>query len=523
MSHGFALKHLTVTRKLGLGFGLLMALAILLALTGFYGLRADGQSLKRINKLGSLFDQTVFARDANFVYALTADSEQLAKHDANLKTMQQILSGMLDDIRSGGWPLEDRDPIKRLDEKLRTYIGTRNQEQARADVTQSVLKLNESQSSLQNEINELYAAEEIRAKTSVDLVIAILGGVTLFALALGGLISWIIGRQIVIPLQQALQASELIANGDLTVELQSDRADELGQLLRSINNMTQRLRDVISQIGSSSHQLAASSSQLATITTQTQAGIDSQKSETDLVASAMSEMTATVTEVARNSEDAAGAAKKADHEASNALEVSQQAVAQIETLARDVGMSAESMTRLHQESERIGGVLDVIKTVAGQTNLLALNAAIEAARAGEAGRGFAVVADEVRSLAQRTQQSSEEIENLIEGLQSIVQESSRMMQASVQQTQSTVTGVRNTGHALATITQQVSDIQQMSMLIATAAEEQTAVAEEINRSVLSVRETADQSATASAEIAASSVEMAQLGGELQSLVRRFKV
>jgi methyl-accepting chemotaxis protein len=523
MSRGFALEHLTVTRKLGLGFGLLLALAVLLALTGFYGLRSDGQSLKRINRLGSLFDQTVFSRDANFVYALTADTGQLAKHDANLKNMQQMLSGISDDIRAGGWPLEDRDSIKRLDEKLRAYIDTLHQTLAGADVKQAVIKLNESLSSLQSDINELYAAEETRAKKGVDFVVGVLGGVTLFALVLGGLVAWIIGRQIVIPLQQALQASERIANGDLTAELQSHRADELGQLLRSINNMTQRLRDVISQIGGSSHRLAASASQLATITTQTQDGIDSQKSETDLVATAMNEMTATVLEVARNSEDAAGAAKKADLEASNALQISQQAVAQIETLAREVGMSAKSMTRLHQESERIGGVLDVIKTVAGQTNLLALNAAIEAARAGEVGRGFAVVADEVRGLAQRTQQSSEEIESLIEGLQRIAQESSRMMQSSVQQTQSTVTGVRNTGDALATITQQVSDIQQMSMLIATAAEEQTAVAEEINRSVLNVRETADQSATASAEIAASSVELAQLGGELQSLVRRFKV
>ncbi|WP_260955742.1 methyl-accepting chemotaxis protein [Pseudomonas citri] len=523
MSRGFALEHLTVTRKLALGFGLLLALAVLLALTGFYGLRGDGQSLTRINRLGSLFDQTVFSRDANFVYALTADSEQLARHDANLKTMQQMLSSMLDDIRAGGWPQEDLGAVRRLDEKLRAYIDTQHRRQSGPENAQVALKLNESLASLQGEINELYAAEENRAKSSVDLVLIILGAVTLFSLALGGLIAWGIGRQIVIPLQQTLQASERIANGDLTVELHSDRADELGQLLRSINNMSRRLRDVISQIGGSSHRLAASASQLATITTQTRAGIDSQKSETDLVATAMNEMTSTVLEVARHSENAAGAAKTADLEASNALEVSQQAVVQIETLAREVGMSAESMTRLHQESERIGGVLDVIKTVAGQTNLLALNAAIEAARAGEAGRGFAVVADEVRSLAQRTQQSSEEIENLIEGLQRIAEESSRMMQTSVQQTRSTVTGVRDTGEALATITQQVSNIQQMSMLIATAAEEQTAVAEEINRSVLNVRETADQSAEASAEIAASSVELAQLGGELQGLVSRFTV
>jgi methyl-accepting chemotaxis protein len=237
----------------------------------------------------------------------------------------------------------------------------------------------------------------------------------------------------------------------------------------------------------------------------------------------MNQMTATVLEVSRHSQEAACVARKADLEASNALGVSQQAVAQIEALARDVGVSAGSMAHLHQESERIGGVLDVIKAVAGQTNLLALNAAIEAARAGEAGRGFAVVADEVRSLAQRTQHSSEEIESLIEGLQRIVEESSRMMQASVQQTQSTVVGVRNTGDALGAITQQVSDIQQMSMLISTAAEEQAAVAKEINRSVSNVRGTADQSSQASAEIAASSVELAELGGELQGLVRRFKV
>ncbi|WJV24466.1 methyl-accepting chemotaxis protein [Pseudomonas chlororaphis] len=526
MSRGFVLEDLTITRKLGLGFGSLLALVVLLALAGFYGLQSDGQSLKRINRIGSLFDQTAFSRDANFAYALTLDSGQLDRHDSHLEIMQQMLSSILDDIHAGRWPQEDLGTVKRLNKKLRAYIDTRNQQQAEANVTQTALKLNDSLFPLQNAINELYIAEESRAKSSVDLVAMILAGGTLFALVLGGLIAWVISRQIVIPLQQTLQVAERIANGDLTAELHSERADELGQLLSSINGMSHRIRDVISQIGFGSHRLAAAASQFATITAHTRAGIDSQKSETDLVATAMTEMTemtATVLEVARNSKEAAGAAKRADLEASHALTVSQRAVAQIETLAHKVSLSTDSMIRLHQESSRIGGVLDATKMVAGQTKLLALNAAIEAARAGEAGHGLAVVADEVRSLAQRTQQSSEEIETLIEGLQRIAEQSSQMIQASVQQTQSAVTGVRNTRDALATITQQVSDIQQMSLLIATAAEEQSAVAEEINRSILNVRETADQSAQASAEITTSSVELAQLGGDLQGLVKRFKV
>lgn len=523
MSRGFALEHLTVPRKLGLGFGLLLALAVWLALTGLYGLRSDGQSLKRINRIGSLFDQTVFSRDANFVYALTADAAQLSRHDASVERMEQMLSSIVDDVHSGNWPLEDLVRIKALDQKLRAYGLAHNQVQAGADAGPTVLKLNASLSTLQGEINELYDVEESRARRNVEWVVIVLGSVTLFALLSGGLIAWRIGRQIVLPLRQTLEAAERIANGDLTVELHSERGDELGQLLRSINNMSHRLRDVITLIGGSSHRLAASAIQFAAITQQTRAGIDSQKSETDQVAIAMDEMSSTVREVARNSESAADAAKDADLQASNALQISRQAVAQIENLALDVGASAESMTRLHQESERIGGVLDVIKTVAGQTNLLALNAAIEAARAGEAGRGFAVVADEVRSLAQRTQQSSQEIEGLIAGLQRIAEESSRMMQASVEQTQSTVIGVRDTGAALETITRQVAGIQQMSLLIATAAEQQSCVAGEITRSVQNVREVADQSAQASAEMAESSVDLAQLGGDLQSLVKRFKV
>ncbi|MCK9798375.1 hypothetical protein BK634_16490 [Pseudomonas chlororaphis] len=519
----FSLENLTVTRKLGLGFGLLLALAVLLAATGLHGLRNDESSFARINRLGGIFDETVFAREANFKYALSAERAELNAHDTHQQALQSALSEVFADLKGGQWPAEDQQLVQRLSEGLDAYIKAHqaalNASTANAS---AIVQANELLSDLQDSINVLYKKEEERAAASVRTVVSILWGVTAAALLFGALIAWVIARQIIVPLQQTLLAAERIANGDLTVQLHSQRRDELGQLLRAIGNMSQRLREVITKIGSGSSQLAVSASQLATITTQTQAGTDSQRSDTDKVASAINDMTVMVQKVARNSEDAASAARQADSEASGASHISREAILQIEVLAGEVGVSAESMNRLHQEIERIGSVLGVIKAVAGQTNLLALNAAIEAARAGEAGRGFAVVADEVRSLAQRTQHSSEEIEQLISGLQRIADESTRTMQASVEQTQSTVTGVRNTGDALEAITRQVSEIQQMSLLIASAAEEQSTVVAEINRSVLHVRETADQSAQASGEIASSSIELARLGSELQSLVVHFR-
>ena len=200
-----------------------------------------------------------------------------------------------------------------------------------------------------------------------------------------------------------------------------------------------------------------------------------------------------------------------------------QALAQIEKLAVEVGHSTEAMSHLKRESDKIGSVLDVIKSVAQQTNLLALNAAIEAARAGEAGRGFAVVADEVRSLAQRTQQSTEEIEELIAGLQSGTLQVSNSMDSSRSLTDNSVDLTRRAGQSLGNITRTVSAIQAMNQQIATAAEQQSAVAEEINRSVLNVRDVSDQTAAASEETAASSIELARLGTHLQTLVGGFKV
>jgi len=346
---------------------------------------------------------------------------------------------------------------------------------------------------------------------------------TVLALIFGLVAAWAITRQIIIPLRQTLKVAERVASGDLSHNLISERRDELGQLQRAMQSMTVGLRELIGGIGDGVTQIASAAEQLSAVTEQTSAGVNSQKVETDQVATAMNEMAATVQEVARNAEEASEAAVAADQQAREGDRVVSEAIAQIERLASEVGHSTEAMGHLKRESDKIGSVLDVIKSVAQQTNLLALNAAIEAARAGEAGRGFAVVADEVRSLAQRTQKSTEEIEELIAGLQSGTQQVATIMDNSRGLTDSSVELTRRAGDALGNITRTVSAIQAMNQQIATAAEQQSAVAEEINRSVLNVRDVSEQTSAASEETAASSAELARLGIYLQTLVGRFKV
>ncbi|WP_296265389.1 methyl-accepting chemotaxis protein [Pseudomonas sp. UBA6562] len=346
---------------------------------------------------------------------------------------------------------------------------------------------------------------------------------TLLALLFGVLAAVLITRQITKPLQETLGVVDRIAHGDLTHNVRVTRRDELGVLQQSISHMATTLRELIGGIRDSVTQIASAAEELSAVTEQTNAGANSQKIETDQVATAMHEMAATVQEVARNAEQASRAATSADGEARVGEQVVGEAVEQIERLAGEVHRSSEAMNTLQQESQKIGSVMDVIKSVAEQTNLLALNAAIEAARAGEAGRGFAVVADEVRGLAQRTQKSTEEIEALIAGLHRGTQQVASIMLGSRELTDSSVELARKAGVSLGSITGTVSNIQAMNQQIAAAAEQQSAVAEEISRSILNVRDVSEQTASASNETATASVELARLGGHLQMLVSQFKV
>jgi len=345
----------------------------------------------------------------------------------------------------------------------------------------------------------------------------------LLALLFGALAAVIITRQITHPLRETLAVIEKIAAGDLTHSAVVTRRDELGEVQQGIQRMGATLRDLITNIRDGVTQIASAAEELSAVTEQTSAGVNSQKVETDQVATAMHEMTATVQEVAHNAEEASQAAASADVDAREGDKVVGEAIAQIDKLASEVVRSTEAMEVLQQESDKIGSVMDVIKAVAEQTNLLALNAAIEAARAGEAGRGFAVVADEVRGLAQRTQKSTEEIEGLVAALQNGTQQVAVVMNNSRSLTDSSVDLTRKAGASLDKITRTVSNIQSMNQQIAAAAEQQSAVAEEISRSVINVRDISEQTAAASEETAASSVELARLGNQLQMMVSHFRV
>lgn len=343
------------------------------------------------------------------------------------------------------------------------------------------------------------------------------------ALLVGTLIGFLITRQITGPLQTAVGIAQALGQRDMTGQGVEQRRDEFGVLLNALDQTRGNLRGALTEVSGFTTQLAAAAEELSVVTSQTSTGVHNQRTETEQVATAMNEMAATVQEVAQNSEEAAGAANRADEQAKSGNAVLGTALSEISKLTDEVHRSSEAIQQLNRDSESINAVLTVINEIAEQTNLLALNAAIEAARAGEAGRGFAVVADEVRGLAHRTQESTSQIESLISNLQQGSGNAVQMMEAGDVLADATLELTREAGQELEAIVRTVAEIQAMNIQIATAAEEQSLVAEEINRSVINVNNIADQSAAAVEETSASSAELARLGQELQTLVGQFKI
>lgn len=486
-------------------------------------LPADGQQNGLLGLMDTLTRQVDSANQQSLVPAYTfSPVEDFAKvGEASLDAAQASLQQMLTALTPLALPSE---LMARPQQALTEYRASLEQ------YRHAAIRAEQLQNSMETAGNDLRAAsltlaEQKIAQRDHEAVAArsLLTSVALLALAVGVLAGWLITRQITEPLRQTLAQAARIARGDLSQVETVARRDEMGQLQRSMCEMTLSLRQLIGGIDQSVEHLSQAASQLAGASADTLERITQQREETDQVATAMNQMSATVQEVAQNAEHASLAATDADQQAQMGDQVVAEAIARIEQLAMQMDRCLTSMQHLAGESQRIGSILDVIKSVSEQTNLLALNAAIEAARAGEAGRGFAVVADEVRGLAQRTQQSTEEIEHLIESLHQGTDEVTSLLDSSKTLTEQSVELSRRAGDALGQITRTVSNIQGMNQQIATASEEQSVVAEQINRSVISVREASDHTSSASEQTATSSGELQQLGQQLRGMVGRFSL
>ncbi len=379
------------------------------------------------------------------------------------------------------------------------------------------------------EVGDLHGAfevvrplDEAQAQIQQDLITGVSMAILGLALTLGA-VAWLLRRFVSQPVSGALDTlARAEKDNDLTLRLDAQGETEVAHMAQAFNRFTERVQEFVRGTTDDASRLASASEELSVITTQTREGVRSQQSETDQVATAMNEMAATVQEVAQNTAAAAESAKNAKEATSNGQRVVDSSSALIQELSDEVNASAEVINELGQNSEAIGTVLDVIRNVAEQTNLLALNAAIEAARAGEHGRGFAVVADEVRTLASRTQESTQEIQDMIERLQEGSRRAAESMNRSQSKAQESSSQSAEASAALEEIARAVDTINDMNSQIATASEEQSAVAEEVSRNVTRINQIAEDTAKGADDTSSSSDELARLASALQERVQTFK-
>jgi methyl-accepting chemotaxis protein len=534
----------SIRNKLLLITGAGTSLVLLAAMLGFLQLHtslsqyrefidSDLQGSRAILALGELFDQQVSqwndllltgasaaavaqasgalqtqAGRVQSRYATTAS--ELRQPDA-LRLLQQFQEG------HAGLERRYRDALSLFEREAFHPAGAHARLQGEHRRLQGLL--GEARERIFSEMDQGAAAANTRAKQAIVLSLALmaLGVACAFAVFL-----WMLQKGVVAPARRLVADLDRLAEGDFSHPVGRSTEDEIGQIAHSAQQIQRHLGQMIGQLRDAIVQVAAAAEEMAVVSQQTGEGVREQQGETTQVATAMNEMTATVQEVARNAVEAARAAEQADGEARSGRDVVEGAVGAISALASEVETAAGVLQRLEQDSSAIGSVLNVIRGIAEQTNLLALNAAIEAARAGEQGRGFAVVADEVRALAQRTQESTQEIDDMIGRLQVGTQETVQAMESGRTQARDAVDQAQRAGGALATITQAVAAIKDMNALIASASEEQSAVAEEMNRNIVTISRVAEQSAEGASQTTRSSQELARLGEQLQQLVSRFR-
>ena len=539
------LRQLNIAPRAALGFALI---AVLVALLGVFALgqmssirdsevAVESQWLPSIRGGDEIREIMLRIRTISLRMALDQDPKNIAQYRSQMDTRDKELS---DKIAAYDKLVTTADGKLLYDQFKSTFAAYRSgiaqsftlAEQGRRDELTKLLLVDmktvvDGSGKQLNDLADLFAkqvaAESQKSavhyetsRTIVSLFIA------LAALATVGL-AMLLTRSIVHPLKEALNAAENVARGDLTNPIQTHGNDEVSRLLKALATMQQNLRETLQGISGSATQLATAADELNAVTLDSTQGLQQQNNEIEQAATAVNEMTTAVEEVARNAVSTSDATRQSSESAHLGQERVSETANAINALANDVQHTGELVQSLANQSQDIGKVLEVIRAIAEQTNLLALNAAIEAARAGESGRGFAVVADEVRALAHRTQQSTQEIEQMVQGMRSGSSLALDSMQASASRAASTLVLAERAGEALQTITASVHEIHERNLVIASAAEEQAQVAREVDRNLVNIRDLSVRSAAGADQTSASSHELSKLANALQGMVQRFRV
>lgn len=438
--------------------------------------------------------------------SLPAEADELTVYnqfEATLATFIDIQAKVLD--------LSHQDKV----EDMRALINTRMKEATDLMGVQinQLIALNTKSAT---EAGEVSRAEYDSANLSMIAV-------SVVAVLLTIMLAWLLTRSIVNPMTRAVRAAEEISSGDLTRPIEVDGKDEATQLLRALATMQRNLRQTIELISGSSTQLASAAEELSAVTEESSRGLQQQNNEIEQAATAVNEMTAAVEEVARNAVSTSEASQQSNQAARQGRDRVVETVKSIQDMTQQIQATSGLVEGLAAQGRDIGKVLDVIRSIAEQTNLLALNAAIEAARAGEAGRGFAVVADEVRALAHRTAQSTTEIEEMVAGIQTRTGEAVHSMSRNTDSTRTTLSLASSAGDALELITEAIAQINERNLVIASASEEQAQVSREVDRNLVNIRDLAAQTAAGANQTSAASHELSRLAVDLKAMVAKFVI
>jgi methyl-accepting chemotaxis protein len=406
-------------------------------------------------------------------------------------------------------------------------IEANEKEKARTELLTGVRKTQSAYFAAIDKMIEYQTKEVVRvgkkANDTINLDRNIIIGMLVVAISMALLLAFLIVRSLTAPLSRLVKVADTIAAGDLSANVEVTSKDETGQLMQAMKTMTENLRSIVSQLSSTSSQVATASSQLHSTSEQIATGAEEVAAQAGTVATAGEEMSATSGDIAQNCQMAAEGAQRASQAAQNGAAVVEKTVLVMGQIAAKVQESARTVESLGERSDQIGEIIGTIEDIADQTNLLALNAAIEAARAGEQGRGFAVVADEVRALAERTTRATKEIGEMIKAIQRETKGAVSVMEQGVEQVESGTVEAARSGDALRDILQQINDVAMQVGQIATAAEEQTATTSEISSNMSQITDVVQQTSRGAQESASAAAQLNNTAEELQRLVRQFKL